>query len=477
MALNSVHAQTFNKTALATDIDTMMINHYLKKYYPAVVDKQYGGILTGYDRQFNMSGTTDKCLDMESRHLWSSSMGMMLHPEYSGFKQAADSAFYWIENKVWDKRNGGSAIHSGTNRQCTGSSAIGQYGPQDNTGLTCDKPLYHEGFALTGLSAYYMATKDTMALYIAKTTFKWLDQKAHDSVYGWYFGWLDSNGNVLDQTKDDNFGMHWMEGMAWLSLVWPDSTLKARVLEMLTLFTSPDWFRSDNDICYYQNRTYTDCNGEEYGHDAELVYLIYTCYQMIGVTPSQTVVSKLKALHGFVETVSTPGVEFENQWWYDAELFASYGSMGALFTTGGDSSDSYLTKCQTHWNFIKAQYFDHTYGGWYYTPYDSTYIKGYEWLATYHAFKCMLFVRNWLFGSQYGWVNPLVSSVKQGENIQAQKNELQPNKTHYIMIMGNSSQLKQATGLYDLMGRSVSLKYVQSRLSNGNVGAVYIVKP
>jgi mannobiose 2-epimerase len=477
MAWNSVHAQTFNKAALAKDIDTMMINHYLMKYYPAVVDKQYGGILCGYNRQFELSGTTDKPLLIESRHLWASSMGMLLDPTYAGFKQTADSAFHWLENKLWDKTNGGSALHSGTNQQGTASSTVGQYGPQDNTGLTCDKPTYHEGFALAGLAAYYMATKDTMALHIAKTTFNWMDQKAHDSQYGWYYGWLDANGNVLDQTKDDNFGMHWMEGMAWLYLVWPDSTLKARVLEMANLFTSPDWFRSDNDICYYQNRTYTDCNGEEYGHDAELVYLIYTCYQMVGVTPSPTVVSKLKALHGFVETISTPGVEFENQWWYDAELFASYACMGALFTTQGDSSDSYLNKCQTHWNFIKAQYFDHTYGGWYYSPNDSNYIKGYEWMATYHAFKCMLFVHNWLCGSPCGWVDSVTTGIKQGDNVQAQKNKMQLNKTHYIMIMGDGSQLKQVTGLYDLMGRSVSLKYVQSRLSSGNVGGVYIVKP
>lgn len=211
------NAQTFNKKALATDIDTMMINHYLKKYYPKIVDTQYGGVLCGYDRQFNMSSMTDKPLNMEARHLWASSMGMILHPEYAGFKQAADSAFHFIRDKMWDKSNGGSAIHSGTVRQGTSFCTTGQYGPNNGT-LNCDKPTYHEGFALTGLSAYYLATKDTMALYIAKTTWQWMDKKAHDSQYGWYYGWLDVNGNVLSTAKDDNFGMHWMEGMAWLAL-------------------------------------------------------------------------------------------------------------------------------------------------------------------------------------------------------------------------------------------------------------------
>ena len=471
---NPVHAQTFNKKALATDIDTMMINHYLKKYYPTLIDAQ-GGILCGYNRQFAISSMTDKVLNMEARHLWASSMGMIMHPEYAGFKQAADAAFAWIRDKAWDKTNGGSAIHSGTNRGCTAMSTTGQYGPNGTT-LNCDKPVYHEGFALTGLAAYYMATKDTMALYIAKTTFKWIDQKAHDSQYGWYYGWLDANGNVPSQAqnaKDDNYGMHYLEGMCWLYLVWPDDTLKARCKEIVEMFTTSKWLRSNNDICLYQNRTYTGCAGNEYGHDAELVYLIYTCYQMIGMTAPDSVVKKLEAVHAFVRTLSTPGVHFQTQWWYDAELLASYCSMGTIYGMG----DSYLNDCQTHWNFIKAHYFDPTYGGWYYNPDDVTDPKGTEWCATYHAFKCMMFCRNWLLGSTKGWVDPLSVGVKQDEKFLALKNAAQLKKTHFIMVMGNGPKLKQATGLYDLMGRSASLDIIQSRLDNHATAGVYIVKP
>ena len=472
IAWNPVSAQTFNKKALATDIDSMMFNHYLKKYFPKIIDLPYSGVLMGFDRQFNMTTTTDKNLDMEARHLWSSSIGSIMHPEYTGFRQAADSVFHWIRDKVWDKTNGGSAIYSGTNRAGTAHSQIGQYGPNGTT-LNCDKPTYHEGFALTGLSAYYMATKDTMALHIAKTTWQWMDQKAHDSKYGWYFGWIDANGNVLSTAKDDNFGMHWMEGMAWLYLVWPDDTLKARVKEIADLFTTSGWMRNGNDFCLYNNQTYTGCAGNEYGHDAELVYLLYTCYQMIGITPPDSVVKKEEAVHAFVRTHSTPGVHFQTQWWYDAELLASYCSMGTIYGQG----DSYLNDCQTHWNFIKAHYFDPTYGGWYYDPDDLTDPKGNEWTCTYHAFKCMLFCRNWLLGSTKGWVDPTATSVKQDEKFLALKNEAQLKKTHYIMVTGNGQQLKQATGLYDLMGRSASLKNIQARMSNGDVGGVYIVKP
>ena len=89
----------------------------------------------------------------------------------------------------------------------------------------------------------------------------------------------------------------------------------------------------------------------------------------------------------------------------------------------------------------------------------------------------MLFCRNWLLGSTKGWVDPTATSVKRDEKFLALKNEAQLKKTHYIMAMGNGPQLKQATGLYDLMGRSASLKNIQSRMSNGDIGGVYIVKP
>jgi hypothetical protein len=139
--------------------------------------------------------------------------------------------------------------------------------------------------------------------------------------------------------------------------------------------------------------------------------------------------------------------------------------------------DSYLNDCQTHWNFIKAHLFDPVYGGWYYNPDDVTSPKGNEWTCTYHGFKCMLFCRNWLLGSTKGWVDPTATSVKQDEKFLALKNEAQLKKTHYLLAMGNGRQLKQATGLFDLMGRSASLDIIQSRLQKNGVAGVYIVKP
>jgi hypothetical protein len=89
----------------------------------------------------------------------------------------------------------------------------------------------------------------------------------------------------------------------------------------------------------------------------------------------------------------------------------------------------------------------------------------------------MLFCRNWLLGSLKGWVNPLVTSGKQNEKFQEFKNEAELKKAHYIMIVGNGLKLKQTKGLYNLMGRSVNLDIIQSRLQKNGLAGVYVIKP
>jgi mannobiose 2-epimerase len=468
IAWNSAHAQTLDRKALATDIDTMLTNHYLKAYFPKIIDKSGGGVYMDFDRQFN-SLNSIKNLNMESRHLFSASMGAIMHPEYAGFKQTADAIYAFIRDTWWDKSNGGSAIHAG--------QTSAQISP------ACDKPLYHNGFALTGLSAYYLATHDTMALHIAITTWKWIESRAHDSINGMYYGFLNSDGSLTnnEMKKDQDVLHHWIEGMAWLYIAWPanrpDSAdralLKKRVKESSDIFCGSKWVQSDGHIVKDNNRAMTAVSGVNDGLDAEDVYLFYFYYQAIDTVPPLSAVTNLKKVHAYVRTKSTPGKHFADQWWPDAELLSSYCSMGILYNAG----DSYLQDCKTHWGFIKQSYFDPQYGGWYYNPNDVTDPKGTEWECTYHVVKCLLFCRNWLLGSQKGWVNPLATNARQGEKSQALKNEAQLNKTHYIMVMNNGRQLKQATGLYDLMGRSASVKNIQTRLSNGNVAGVYIVKP
>jgi hypothetical protein len=43
--------------------------------------------------------------------------------------------------------------------------------------------------------------------------------------------------------------------------------------------------------------------------------------------------------------------------------------------------------------------------------------------------------------------------------------------------VGNGLKLKQTKGLYNLMGRSVNLDIIQSRLQKNGLAGVYVIKP
>ena len=106
---------------------------------------------------------------------------------------------------------------------------------------------------------------------------------------------------------------------------------------------------------------------------------------MIGITPSPATLSSLEAVYAFVKTKSTPGVEFENQWWYDAELFAAYGCVGSLYDAGAPTwSIAKPTGTSSRRNTSIIPMGDGTT-----SRMNRTYPKGNEWLATYHAFKCI----------------------------------------------------------------------------------------
>ena len=377
----------------------MMIDHYMKAYFPKIIDRNDGGVYQCFNRQFNPTTPCTKNLDMEARHLFSSSMASILRPEYAGFRQAADAIYAYIRDRLWDKSNGGSGIRAGSNS--------GQIPP------SCEKPVYHNGFALTGLAAYYLATRDATALDMAISTWKWIESKAYDTQYGMYYGWLNASGGLVggNMTKNQDVLHHWIEGMAWLYIAWPpdgpDATsralLKQRIKESADIFTSNKWIRSNGSIILSNNREMTTGTAQTNdGLDAEDVYLFYFYYLAIDMVPPQSAIDNLKRVHAYVRTKSTPGRHFATQWWPDAELFTSYCSMAVNFNAG----DSYLQDCKTHWEYIKAHYFDPEYGGWYRDPDATNSVKGDEWQCTYHGFKCMLFARNMLYGSQKGWIDP-----------------------------------------------------------------------
>jgi mannobiose 2-epimerase len=430
-----------DRATLAADIESWMLEKYLACYFPKILDNEYGGYHCGLDRSFNPSGISDKPLNIMSRHLWASSWGIMLDPENEGYRNAALAGFVWIRDKLWDRERGG--LLSGTDRMGVQISHAGQYG------IACDKPSYHTGFAILGLSTYFRVTGDTMALHIAKNAYYWMEEHGHDDENGWYYNFLSADGAVLDlNNKDSNVGMHYMEGLCHLYLVWPDLGLKQRIKEMLDLFFDK-WFKADGTICLYNNRNYTACALDEKGHNVELVYLLYQTSQIINDDMREDRIAVLKRLHDVSR--ASPGVPFGAYWWYDAELLASFAHTGILLGGG----EQYVKDCQAHWEFIKEFYFDMEFGGW--LPNKESTVKGDEWMATYHAFKCMLYTRNLLLGAEKSYELPVTSGNIYGKKQkQAVILEKTTDKRNKLLLYANHKLNDYSSeNLFDLHGRKI----------------------
>lgn len=172
----------------------------------------------------------------QARHVWKASTLAQFYgdPQY---QKIAEHGYRFLRDHMWDKENGGFY------------TLLGIEGDSLQL-LSNGKSAYGNAFAIYGLATYYKATKDTAALNLAKKTFYWLEEKAHDSIRKGYFDVLQQDGSwLLDVVrndadfdnfirkdwKDQNSAIHLLESFTALYGVWQYSLLKERLQELMLL--------------------------------------------------------------------------------------------------------------------------------------------------------------------------------------------------------------------------------------------------
>lgn len=178
--------------------------------------------------------------------------------------------------------------------------------------LSTEKSAYGNSFAIYGLATYYKASKDTTALNLAKKTFTWLEEHAHDSIYKGYFDVLKQDGSWMLETeandknysnfnrknwKDQNSSIHLLESFSALYEVWPDPLVGQRLEELLvlirdtittdkgylTLHLQRDWTPvslRDSTEAYRKQNFYLD--HVSFGHDVETAFLMLEASHILG---------------------------------------------------------------------------------------------------------------------------------------------------------------------------------------------------
>jgi len=413
---------TRERLRLAAEMDKSIRTELLNKWYPRSVDSLYGGFLSTFTYNFQPTGSQDKMIVTQARHVWSNAIAAGLYPTTTYYGACARQGFIFLQEKMWDKINGGFY------------TLVDRMG---NVKDSTQKVSYGNAFGIYASARWYMASGDTNALALAKKCFWWLEQHAHDPDKKGYYQHLQPGGIPIKRKsdtpstsdlgyKDQNSSIHLLEAFTELYSVWPDALLRQRLEEMLklirdvittpkgylTLFLLPDWtpvsYRDSSDAVILKHR---HLDHVSFGHDIETAYLLLEASHALGLkndTTTMTVAKRMvdhtlrngwdAAKGGFWDE----GYYFKNKkdisiirdsknWWAQAEALNTLLVMADHFP--GDSMD-YFQKFKQQWQYIQSYIIDHEYGDWYAEgldtrPESKKALKGHIWKATYHQLRSL----------------------------------------------------------------------------------------
>lgn len=413
--------------SLAGVLEESLFHDILRVWYPRNLDTVHGGYVSSFEYDWSRTeGPQVKALVQQARHVWTNAFIYRNYPEKKEFLDYAAHGFRFLEESMWDDQFGGFYVLCHED----GSPVEESIG---------DKRVYGQAFAMYGLSACYGVSRDPGALELAKKTFHWIEEHAHDPVYGGYFEMLHRDGSpVLGENhretslgdapgtalKDYNSSIHLMEALTELYRVWPDSLVRARLEEMfllirdtfvhpdgyLHLYFYPDWElvpedemrrRSGGNQWYTQHFTY--------GHDVETAFLLLETAHTLGETDLKT----LEIARRLVDHSLASGWDRENggfydagkrengtiriindhkSWWGQAEGLNALLLMHSLYP--GDPANYYGMFLKS-WEHIETCLIDQEYGGWYNAALDThpesrKQRKSHLWKTTYHNVRAMV---------------------------------------------------------------------------------------
>ena len=412
------------KLQIAAQMEYSIQHELLNKWYPLAVDNEFGGFLSTFSYDFAPTGSQDKMIVTQSRHVWSNAKAFEFYRKNISYGNNAKHGFHFLRDVMWDKEYGG--FYTLVDRQ----------GKVKDTELGI-KTAYGNSFAIYALAAYYQCSGDDSALTLAKEAFGWMEKHSHDPLHNGYFQHLRRNGTPVKRTpefpstaetgyKDQNSSIHLLEAFTELFRVWPDELLRERLKEMLflirdtittkqgylRLFFLPDWTpvsigdSSSEYILQHHNLDYVS-----FGHNVETAYLMLEASETLGLKNDSRTIQVAKKMvdyalmngwdnktggfydEGFYfkDSGSITILKDTKNWWAQAEGLNSLLLMSDYFP---DDSLQYFQKFKTQWKYVQTYLIDHEYGEWYpggldKEPQMKTAQKGQIWKGNYHVFRAL----------------------------------------------------------------------------------------
>lgn len=440
MDTTSIHAEEF-KQALTKGI--------LERWYPLVIDKEYGGYYTNISHDWTLPPQQEKMIVSQARHVWTLSKVAEFLGEVEKLEQMAHHGFPFLKQKMWDEKFGGFFQI----RDRDG-------GMTDVRGWRDEKRVYGNAYGVFALAALYTLNRNPRVLEFAQTAFHWIEEHAYDPTYKGYFQFFTHEAKPFDLTseyksvafdsnevgfKDQNSSIHLLEAFTELYHVWRDPLVRTRLQSLLelirdTMVTDQGYlqlfFHNDWTPVSFRNNSKEEREANygldhvSFGHDYETAFLMLEASYILGLNNDIKTLTIAKKMldhamkYGWDEDVGgfyDAGYYFNSHntctiikdtktWWAQAEGLNALLFFAKIFP----DEPQYYTYFQRLWNYVKTYVIDNEGGDWFEGGVDKeprykTGPKSHMWKCTYHTSRTLMNCNTILEGDSGKEINRLIA--------------------------------------------------------------------
>jgi mannobiose 2-epimerase len=390
-------------------------------WYPRALDRELGGFHQSFGRDWSPMPDDNRFLVYQARMTWTAAAYAEHAPsrrdEYLGY---ARRGIEYLDRVMRDGESGG--FHWVLD-------ARGKVDPR----LGDEKHVYGTAFVLYAASKAHEATRDDLALKVARDAFDWLESHAHDEDHGGYVEAIRRDGTPIVRWDEDaplkrrvdrlgtyygfksmNAHIHLLEALAEFSRVEKTPLVKRRLAEVhglvrdriaaepgaLNLYLTRDWQATPAH--------------DSFGHDIETAFLLVEAANALGMPDDPKTWRMARHLvdhaldwgwddeHGGFyykgEVFAGEAFDTHKDWWTQAE---GLNALLLMHKTYGAKTDRYGKAFLKEWSFIERHLIDPVHGGWYMgTTREGTLIgdgrKATQWKANYHTARAMMGVATML---------------------------------------------------------------------------------
>ncbi|TVQ11429.1 MAG: N-acyl-D-glucosamine 2-epimerase [Balneolaceae bacterium] len=365
------------------------------------VDEDHGGFIGRITNDGHRVPEAPRSAVLNTRILWTFSSSYRAK-ETPRLLELAHRAYEYIVAHFLDKKHGGI------------------YWMVNFDGSVADpkKHTYATAFAIYAISEYYRATGLQKAMDEAVALYQLLDQYGYDPATGAYYeaferSWTKTDDvRLSDSDQPERFSMntqlHLLEAFTNLLRIYPDATLRKRLLGLMYLFTDKIYNHDNHHFhSFFDDEWNPVPLPYSYGHGIETVWLMADAARLLGddalnarigeITrdvAANVITEGYDPVQGGIYNSGYNGTvkDSDKHWWAQAE--AIVGFLEAYSITG---DPAYISKAFQTWEFIQNRLINKDVGEWYFRvdsggkPCTGEDILG-PWKCPYHSARACLLV-------------------------------------------------------------------------------------